>query len=101
MRRMQVLPFNLLMVDGEEANWGEFQPEDASRKILWTNDSTQIGILRRAFENMWLELGNIEDNISSSRGHVVQKLLQRRGELPPSNPNVTKMVQTSVWQAFK
>lgn len=62
LRKMEMLPFNLLMIDGKEAIWGEFQPEDANRKILWTNDSTQIEILKMAFENLWQESGKTEED---------------------------------------
>lgn len=62
LRKVEMLPFSLLMIDGKEAIWGEFQPEDANRKILWTNDSTQIGILKMAFENLWQESGRIDGN---------------------------------------
>jgi DNA-binding response OmpR family regulator len=65
LRKVKALPFNLLMIDGKEAIWGEFQPEDANRKILWTNDSTQIGILRMAFENLWLESGRVDSKLNS------------------------------------
>lgn len=65
LRMVRVLPFNLLMVDNEEAIWGEFQPIDASRRILWTNDLTQIAILKMAFENLWLESGRIDSNLDS------------------------------------
>lgn len=65
LRKVKVLPFNLLMIDGKEAIWGEFQSEDANRKILWTNASTQIDILRMAFENLWLKSGRIDSKLNS------------------------------------
>ena len=63
LRRVEMLPFNLLIVDGKEAMWGEFQPEDSNRTILWTNDSTQISILKMAFENLWRESQRIDCNL--------------------------------------
>jgi CheY-like chemotaxis protein len=65
LRKVKVLPFNLLMIDGKEAIWGKFQSEEADRQILWTNDSTQIGILRMAFENLRLESGRIDSKMNS------------------------------------
>jgi len=46
--------FNLAIVDGKEAIWGESM-EQPERKVLWTNDPVQVGILKRAFENLWQE----------------------------------------------
>jgi DNA-binding response OmpR family regulator/DNA-binding IscR family transcriptional regulator len=66
LRRVQMLPFNLLIVDWKEAIWGEFQPEDTNRKILWTNDSTQIGILQMAFEKLWQEAQMTYSNLGRS-----------------------------------
>jgi DNA-binding response OmpR family regulator len=65
LRRVRALPFNLLMVDNEQAIWGEFQPADANRRILWTNDLTQIAILKMAFENLWLESEGIDGSLNS------------------------------------
>ena len=55
MRQVKVLPFNLLLVDDAEAVWGDFQSKNAQLKALWTNDSAQVDILRRAFQNLWRE----------------------------------------------
>ena len=63
LRRVETIPFNLLMIDDKEAIWGDFQPEDPSRKILWTNDSTQIGILKRAFDNLWEASRRFDSNL--------------------------------------
>jgi len=53
LRRVTVLPFNLLMIDAGEAMWGGFQPTHAGQTTLWTNDTTQLDILKMAFENLW------------------------------------------------
>jgi DNA-binding response OmpR family regulator len=63
LRKVETLPFNLLMIDDKEAIWGEFQPEDTNRKILWTNDQTQISVLKMAFENLWLESKGTDRNM--------------------------------------
>jgi CheY-like chemotaxis protein len=55
MRQVNVLPFNLLLVDDLEAVWGDFQSKNAQPKVLWTNDSAQVDILKRAFQNLWQE----------------------------------------------
>ncbi|MCJ7424374.1 hypothetical protein MUP01_08940, partial [Candidatus Bathyarchaeota archaeon] len=53
LRHVEVLPFNLLIVDEEEAIWGEFQPRNAGSKTFLTNDQTQIGLVKMAFDNLW------------------------------------------------
>jgi hypothetical protein len=47
-------PFRLLIVDRKEAMWGETLIDPKS-KFLWTNDPLHLGILKRAFESLWLE----------------------------------------------
>jgi hypothetical protein len=47
--------FNLFIVDGRESIWGESNLHRFGGKVLWTNDSVQVGILKRAFENLWQE----------------------------------------------
>ena len=42
------------MVDRNEAIWGDYKKEKKDR-CLWTNDETQIAILKRAFDNLWQE----------------------------------------------
>lgn len=54
LRFVAKLGFNLAIVDGKEAIWGE-SIEQPERKVLWTNDPVQVGILKRAFENLWQE----------------------------------------------
>jgi YesN/AraC family two-component response regulator len=53
LRHVEMLPFNLLIVDEEEAIWGEFQPRNAGSKTFLTNDQTQIGLVKMAFDNLW------------------------------------------------
>ena len=53
LRQVEKLPFNLLMVDDNEAIWGENQPKNEKTQNLWTNDPTQIAILKMSFENLW------------------------------------------------
>jgi len=55
LRRLEKLPFNLLTVDDKEAIWGELQAKKEDAKILWTNETTQIKILKKAFESLWYE----------------------------------------------
>jgi DNA-binding response OmpR family regulator len=52
-REVETLPFSMLIVDSFEAVWGSFESTDPSRNVLWTNDKTQIEILKHAFENIW------------------------------------------------
>ncbi len=53
LRQVEKLQFNLLIVDGKEAIWGEFKTKSENQRNLWTNDPTQVAILKMAFENMW------------------------------------------------
>jgi sugar-specific transcriptional regulator TrmB/FixJ family two-component response regulator len=55
LRHIGKRPFNLLLVDGKEGIWGEPKSAKTERKVFWTNDPVQLGILRRAFENVWQE----------------------------------------------
>jgi DNA-binding response OmpR family regulator len=72
LRRVETVPFNLLMVDEKEAIWGDFQPEDSSRKILWTNDLTQIGILKMAFDNLWEASRRVDSILDVSTGQHIE-----------------------------
>ena len=51
-RQMQKLPFTLLIVDEKEAAWGENSPNEIP-PLFWTNDPTQIAILKTSFESLW------------------------------------------------
>jgi YesN/AraC family two-component response regulator len=55
LRQVDRQAFNLLVVDSKEAIWGEPSSKKTEGKVFWTNDPTQVGILRRAFENLWQE----------------------------------------------
>ncbi|MGD6935196.1 MAG: response regulator [Candidatus Bathyarchaeia archaeon] len=55
LRQVAKRAFNLAIVDGKEAIWGESKTEKAERKVFWTNDPVQVGILKRAFEHLWQE----------------------------------------------
>jgi CheY-like chemotaxis protein len=48
-------PFKLLMVDRKEAIWGESKSGKINARFLWTNDLLHVGIMKRAFENLWQE----------------------------------------------
>ncbi|XHH09915.1 MAG: response regulator [Candidatus Bathyarchaeia archaeon] len=63
--------FNLVIVDGHEAIWGESKLERVERKVLWTNDPVQVGILRRAFENLWQEAVSCECDGEVRMGSLV------------------------------
>lgn len=52
-RQMEKVPFNLLMTDEKEAIWGETKPEKQDPSILWTNNPTQISILKESFGSLW------------------------------------------------
>jgi DNA-binding response OmpR family regulator len=80
MKKVETIPFDLLMVDEKEAIWGDFQPEDSSRKILWTNDSTQIGILKMAFDNLWETSQRIDSILDVSTGQHIEGATTQSGK---------------------
>ena len=49
LRQVEKLPFNLLIVDDKEALWGETRPKNEDSPIFWTDDPTQISILKASF----------------------------------------------------
>jgi sugar-specific transcriptional regulator TrmB len=66
LRQVDKRAFNLVIVDGKEAIWGESK-SDRERKFFWTNDPVQVGILRRAFENLWQEAVSCEPCLNEVR----------------------------------
>lgn len=60
LRQVEELPFNLMIVDDSEAIWGGFHPKDQNPQSLWTNDPTQIGILKTTFGSLWQKSSDIE-----------------------------------------
>lgn len=60
LRQVQEPPFNLIIVDGNEAMWGEFKPKDEdATTYLWTSDPVQIGILGTSFEKLWKDSSSL------------------------------------------
>lgn len=59
LRQVEKLPFNLLIVDDKEAMWGETRPKNEDSPIFWTDDPTQISILKASFESLWQKSSNI------------------------------------------
>ena len=55
LKQMEKLQFNTVIVDDKEAVWGESQPRNKNTYYLWTNDPTQIAILKTSFESLWLK----------------------------------------------
>jgi DNA-binding response OmpR family regulator len=55
LKQMEKLQFNTVIVDDKEAVWGESQPRNKNTYYLWTNDPTQIAILKMSFESLWLK----------------------------------------------
>jgi DNA-binding response OmpR family regulator len=53
LRKVERLPFSLLMIDDKEAVWGEPHQQDENTQVLWTNRQTQVAVLKMAFENLW------------------------------------------------
>lgn len=53
LRRVEALPFSLIIADDREAIWGEPYPKGENTEVLWTNCQTQIALLKMAFENLW------------------------------------------------
>jgi hypothetical protein len=64
LRHVEMLPFNLLIVDEEEAIWGEFQPRNAGSKIFLSNDQMQIGLVKMAFNNLWMQSQKVDESLN-------------------------------------
>lgn len=47
------LPYNLLITDDKEALWKGKHTSNENTQIFWTDDPTQITILKTSFENIW------------------------------------------------
>lgn len=60
LRQVEELPFTLIIVDDSEAIWGGLHSKNQNAQSLWTNDPTQIGILKTAFESLWQKSSDIE-----------------------------------------
>lgn len=67
LRQVEKLPFNLMIVDDNEAVWGKNRLKNENLHSLWTNDPTQINILKTSFESLWKESSSIRKlNIEKS-----------------------------------
>lgn len=64
LRYVEMLPFNLLIVDEEEAIWGESQPRNAGSKIFLTNNQTQINLVKMAFNNLWMHSQRVDGSLN-------------------------------------
>jgi len=53
LKQIEKLPYNLLIIDDKEAIWKGNQPTNKNIPAFWTDDSTQIIILKNSFENLW------------------------------------------------
>lgn len=53
LKQIEKLPYNLLVIDDKEAIWRENQPINKNALTFWTDDPTQITILKTSFENLW------------------------------------------------
>ena len=70
LRLAEKLPFNLVIADDSEATWGEFQHKNEDSQNLWTNDPTQISILKTSFEDLWQKSSNILEFNDRKETHV-------------------------------
>ena len=57
-KQTEKLPYNLLITDDKEALWKGNHTQNENTQIFWTDDSTQITILKTAFENLWQKSPN-------------------------------------------
>lgn len=71
LKQVERLPFNLLVVDQDEAIWGKFQHKNENRQNLWTNDPTQISILKTSFESLWKQSKNIRKLNDRKKPHPI------------------------------
>jgi DNA-binding response OmpR family regulator len=55
LRQTEKPPIRLMIVDDKEAMWGEAQPSNdhGDSKTFWTDDPTQISILKMSFDSLW------------------------------------------------
>jgi len=58
LKQIEKPPFSILIVDEKEAMWGE-QAASEHTPVFWTNNPTQIAILKTSFENMWQKASTI------------------------------------------
>jgi len=57
-KQTEKLPYNLLITDDKEALWKGNHTQNENTQIFWTDGSTQITILKAAFENLWQKSPN-------------------------------------------
>jgi hypothetical protein len=62
LRLLEQLPFNIIIINGTEALWGQFSMRRGSKNILWTSDPVQLTILKAAFESLWNKASNPTQN---------------------------------------
>jgi sugar-specific transcriptional regulator TrmB len=55
LRQTEKLSIRLMIADDKEAMWGEVQPNNdhVDPKAFWTDDPTQISILKMSFDSLW------------------------------------------------
>jgi hypothetical protein len=55
LRQTEKPPIRLMIVDDKQAMWGEVQPNEdhGDPKSFWTDDPTQISILKMSFDSLW------------------------------------------------
>jgi hypothetical protein len=53
------LLYNLLITDDREAIWKGNDPTNENTQIFWTDDPTQITILKTSFESLWQKSSSI------------------------------------------
>ena len=53
------LPYNLLITDDKEAIWKGNDPTNENTSTFWTDDPTQITILKTSFDSLWQKITGI------------------------------------------
>lgn len=53
------LPYNLLITDDKEAIWKGNDPTNENTSTFWTDDPTQITILKTSFDSLWQKITSI------------------------------------------
>jgi hypothetical protein len=75
LRQIEKIPFNLTIADDKEAAWGESITENETSLPLWTNNPTQITILKTAFESLWQKASRPQPPkpyTTASKNHTTQ-----------------------------
>ena len=76
------LPYNLLVTDDKEAIWKGNDPTNENTQIFWTDDPTQITILKTSFDSLWQKITSIRTLKTSTPWCLLQHRSTRKDSVP-------------------